>query len=271
MGIGKGVQYHTRQIATGFRSKINAIRVKEVCSATKGLPGNQRWGLLMAGWRTLWPDRMHLRGARLAAWVDLLVVDLGLLRAPVNRPVEVAPGIWRSNQPTPWRLRALARKGFKTIINLRGEGKSGAFHLERYHADQYGLTLHSLKLSSRRLPTLDQVRTLQNWLETAPKPLLLHCKSGADRAGLVAAICLLQQGEPADKVLSHLSLRYLHLRNASTGMMDHFVESYLKAQAQTGISFEQWLETQYDRDALSATFKPNPAFSWLTDRLLRRE
>lgn len=225
----------------------------------------------MAGWRGLWPARMHSRRARLAAWVDLLVVDLGLLRAPVNRPVEVAPGIWRSNQPTPWRLRRLQRAGFKTIVNLRGEGKSGAFHLERYHAQQLGLTLHSMKLSSRRLPTLAQVQQLQQWFREAPKPLLVHCKSGADRAGLAAAICMLEQGASAKDALGQLSFRYLHIRNASTGMMDHFIEAYGAAQAESGIGFDEWLETQYDRDALSKTFKPNPAFSWLTDRLLRRE
>jgi protein tyrosine/serine phosphatase len=225
----------------------------------------------MAGWRGLWPTRMHSRRARLAAWVDLWVVDLGLLRAPVNRPVEIAPGIWRSNQPSPWRLRRLATAGFKTIINLRGEGKSGAFHLERYHTEQLGMTLYSLKMSSRRLPTRAQVQQLQQLFREAPKPMLLHCKSGADRAGLAAAICLLEQDGTVDDALRQLSFRYLHIRSASTGMMDHFVEAYGKAQSETGIGFDEWLETEYDRDALSKTFKPNRAFNWLTDKLLRRE
>lgn len=224
-----------------------------------------------SGWRGLWPGRMHKRWARFAAWVDLLVVDLGLLRLPVNRPVEVVPGIWRSNQPTPWRLKALARRGFQSVINLRGEGKSGAFHLERYHAERLGLQLHSLKMSSRRPPTPEQLATVQNWLETAPKPLLLHCKSGADRAGLVAAISLLLAGEPPEVAARQLSWRYLHIRNASTGMMDHFVQSYADSGYARGLSYPEWVAQAYDREQVRRSFKLRSRLSWLTDRVLRRE
>ncbi|MDB2448835.1 sulfur transferase domain-containing protein [bacterium] len=214
---------------------------------------------------------MHNPWARFAAWLDLLIVDLGLLRLPVNRPVEVAPGIWRSNQPTPWRLKALARRGFRSIINLRGEGHSGAFYLEQYYATQLGLKLCSLKMSSRRPPTVEQLLTLQDWLDNAPKPLLLHCKSGADRAGLAAAICLLSQDQSPDVAARQLSWRYLHIRNAPTGMMDHFVQTYAQSGYLEGVRYRDWVSHQYNRDQTGASFKRSGRLSWLTDRLLRRE
>lgn len=222
-------------------------------------------------WRGLWPQRMDRRWARLAAWVDLLFVDLGLLRLPVNRPVEVTAGIWRSNQPTPWRLKALAQRGFKSVLNLRGEGRSGAFHLERYHADQLGLALYSLKLSSRRAPTVEQLQQLQVWLDSAPKPMLLHCKSGADRAGLVAAIALLQRGVEPDIAAEQLSWRYLHIRNAPTGMMDHFVQCYADQGYAKDISYRDWVEQVYDREQTRCSFRQSGRLSWLTEKLLRRE
>lgn len=223
------------------------------------------------GWRGLWPGRMDKTWARILAWLDLLVVDLGLLRLPVNRPQEIVPGIWRSNQPTPWRLQALAKRGFRSVINLRGEGRSGAFYLEQYHSRRLGLTLHSLKMSSRRPPTQEQLETLHDWLESAPKPLLLHCKSGADRAGLAAAISLLLQGEPPKLAAEQLSWRYLHIRNASTGMMDHYVHCYARDGFAQGINYLDWVSQCYDREQTRRSFRPGGRWSWLTDRLLRRE
>lgn len=226
---------------------------------------------LMSRWRAVWPGQMHRPLARMAAWADLLVVDLGLLRMPVNRPFQVAPGVWRSNQPTPWRLRALARRGFGTVINLRGEGHSGGFHLEQYHAAQLGLQLHSMKLSSRRPPTLEHLEALLNLFETAPKPMLFHCKSGADRAGLVAALYLIYLGRPVAEAKAQLSLRFLHIKSASTGMMDFFVESYEKANRESGITFSDWVHTEYDPAKMNKAFKSRPGSRWLVDRILRRE
>lgn len=227
---------------------------------------------LMARWRGLWPARMQNRWARLAAWVDLLVVDLGLLRAPVNRPVQIAPGLWRSNQPTPWRLKRLQRRGFATVINLRGAGHSGAYHLERYHCQALGLRLIDLKLSSRRPPTVDQVSQLKRYFDEAERPLLIHCKSGADRAGLVAALFLLFQGDTVEQVEQQLSLRYMHFRSAATGVLDHFLDCYKCDRAVSpSLTFNDWLEQGYDRNEVIRSFKPSGPARWLVDRLLRRE
>lgn len=226
---------------------------------------------LMSRWRSVWPGQMHRGPARLAAWADLLVVDLGLLRMPVNRPYQVAPGVWRSNQPTPWRLRALARRGFGSVINLRGEGRSGGFHLEQYHAERLGLQLYSLKLSSRRPPSIEHLEALLHLFENAPKPLLFHCKSGADRAGLVAALYLIYMGRPVAEAKAQLSLRFLHIKSASTGMMDFFIEGFEKANLASGVSFSDWMYTEYDRTDMIRQFKSRPGSNWLVDRLLRRE
>lgn len=222
-------------------------------------------------WRGLWPGRMHRFGPRLAASVDLLLLDLGLLRLPFNRPVEVVPGIWRSNQPTPWRLKALKRRGFKSVLNLRGEGHSGSFHLEQYYCQKLGLTLHSVKLSSRRPPTIEQLEAVLRILAESPKPLLLHCKSGADRAGLVAALACLQAGRSTQEAQKQLSLRYLHIRSADTGIMDFILEQYEQAQIDHNLTFQEWLETQYDRNQLMQAFKPSGPISWVLSRVFRRE
>lgn len=214
---------------------------------------------------------MHKRLPRFAAWFDMLFVDLGLLRFPVNRPVEVVPGVWRSNQPSPWRLKHLANRGFKTVLNLRGEGQSGSYHLEHYFCEQYGLDLHSIRLSSRRPPPVDRLLRVVSVLSDAPRPLLLHCKSGADRAGLIAAMAVLMERQDADLARAQLSFKYFHIKQASTGMMDHVIETYIKAHAETGVTLEDWVATQYDPAKVAASFSSSGVLTFLVDRILRRE
>ncbi|MBK8025175.1 MAG: tyrosine-protein phosphatase [Chloroflexi bacterium] len=43
-----------------------------------------------------------------------------------------------------------------------------------------------------------------------PKPTLIHCKAGADRTGLAAALFLMSQGTSFDQAAQQLSLKYFH-------------------------------------------------------------
>ncbi|MFC3853179.1 tyrosine-protein phosphatase [Salinispirillum marinum] len=208
---------------------------------------------------------------RLLTVCHLLFIDLGLIRLFFNRPAEVVPGVWRSNQPTPWRINSLAQRGFKTVLNLRGEGKSSAFRLEVEACQRTQVTLHNLKMSSRRPPTKDQLQALRQLFHEAPRPLLLHCKSGADRAGLVSALFLLWSGRPLDEAKQALSWRYLHIRHAATGMMDWFLLAYENAYRQTSVGFDEWLDNHYDREQVTRSFNPKGPLVWLVDVVLRRE
>ena len=53
-------------------------------------------------------------------WTELIFKDHGFLRIWWHNLHEVAPGMWRCNQPGPSRVRAAAGMGIRTIINLRG-------------------------------------------------------------------------------------------------------------------------------------------------------
>jgi hypothetical protein len=49
-------------------------------------------------------------------------------------------------------------------------------------------------------------------------------------------------------------VRYIHFWWGKAGILDMFLDSYGAAHAQTGIGFEDWLDTQYDPDALTLAF-----------------
>ncbi|WP_167855895.1 fused DSP-PTPase phosphatase/NAD kinase-like protein [Natronospirillum operosum] len=223
-------------------------------------------------WRDRLPERMHSRAGRFWAWLDMMVVDHGFMRPFFNRPEQVVPGIWRSNQPTPGRLRRLTeQQGIKAVLNLRGESTRGAYALEKHTCDELGLDLIDLHLASRRPPHPQQVEALLQVLDSAPRPLLLHCKSGADRAGLASALVLHLAGGSDDAVRRQLSMRYLHIRQAQTGVLDDFLERYLTWHAETGGDLAEWVQHHYDRAQVKREFKPSGWANVLVDRLLRRE
>ena len=108
-------------------------------------------------------------------------------------------------------------------------------------------------------------------LDSLDGPALLHCKSGADRAGLMAALYLLiKKGRPVAEAAEQLSFRYLHVKQAKTGLLDAFLAAYAPYEA-VGMGFFDWVDNVYDPEQLQAEFLSSSWADRLTDQLLRRE
>ncbi|MEM9431674.1 MAG: tyrosine-protein phosphatase [Pseudomonadota bacterium] len=234
-------------------------------------PLERAWKRWDADWRADWSRDLDAPGSRQRAAFDALVFDHGILRLLWTNRGEVVPGVWRMNQPSAARLERLAAEGLKTVLNVRGASDWGSYLLEREACARHGLVLIDHRLRSRGAPSVGQVLGLLNIFETAERPLVIHCKSGADRAGLAAAVCRLGAGHPPRLAAAELSLRFLHIRAARTGILDAFVEAYADAQEKTGVGFRTWVTDVYDREALKASFKGSRAGSFFVDRILRRE
>lgn len=105
----------------------------------------------------------------------------------------VVPGeVYRSNQPNATVIADYAaRYGIKSIINLRGkEEKAHWYKQEIAAAKTLGLTHIDFGMSASRELTLEEARQLTAILRDVPKPVLIHCRSGADRTGLASVIYL---------------------------------------------------------------------------------
>ncbi len=195
--------------------------------------------------------------ARRAAGWHYHWVDHGVLRLLWRNLHPLGPQVYRSNQPSARQLTALHDKvGLKTVLNLRGPSEQ-SFHLfEAEVCAALGITLVDLQLSASRAPTRAQFATLLELLQTLPRPLLIHCKSGADRTGMAAFIyALLIEHQPFDVARRQLSFRYLHVANSPAGIQDHILRHYEVALRATGIGFMEWVETEYDPGAIRASFK----------------
>ncbi|MFC4725171.1 sulfur transferase domain-containing protein [Glycocaulis abyssi] len=204
---------------------------------------------------------------------SLMWDDHGVLRRAWHNHRHVGGQMWRGNQPDPERIAWLAGQGFRTILNLRGVQPGRAYYdLEHWAAKKHGLTVIDLGWGSREAPYVERIERLTEVFNTIKYPAFMHCKSGSDRAGIVAVMYLiLHEGKPVEEAVSHLSLRYGHVKHGKTGMLDHFFQLYLDRNAQEPIDFLTWVRTEYDRQACHDGFMASWWGSILTERLLRRE
>lgn len=204
--------------------------------------------------------------------IDMLVFDHGVFRTVWRNEAEVAPGVLRSNQPDPRTIRLLASRGIRAVLNLRGATEYGSYLLESEACRAAGIDLVDLKFTSRALPSHDDILALDALFARLPKPFLMHCKSGADRAGFAAALyLLLREGASAEVALRQLCWRFLHLGSGNTGIMRFMIERYAADARRHPMSFREWAATRYDPAALSAAFRADRTASFVTDRVLRRE
>lgn len=201
--------------------------------------------------------------ARRAAWWHFQLLDHAFLRALWTNFDQVAEGVYRSNQPSPARLERYRDKGIRSVVNLRGFGQNSPLLFEREACERLGLEMISIDgFSARRLPGVAAIRNLERVFHTAPRPFVMHCKSGSDRAGLASALyLLLVEGRSAAEAARQLSWRYIHLTRADTGVLDHMIRVYAHEGEARGIGFSDWLDTGYDPEAIHASFH-----DWLKGR-----
>ena len=212
-------------------------------------------------------------GGRLRAYLDYLWNDHAYLRLAFSNAHWLSDELVRANQPWPFQFKAWARRGVKTVINLRGGFGAAFYALEQDACHRYGLSLRNFTVASRDVPTREQILGAKLLFETIEYPALMHCKSGADRAGLMAVLYMhFRHGHTIREALSQLSPRYLHVRAGLTGVLDYVFERYLAEGEPAGLSFLEWVETPaYDPAGIKADFRARWWGKLLADRLLRRE
>lgn len=200
-------------------------------------------------WERRWRTHVNVAPKDVETWrkarIYMLWFDHAVLRLFWTNEMRIAPGVIRSNQPTPGRLHRLKRRGVVSVLTLRGAGDKAHFTTERAYCAELGLTLHAIALSDKKAPPKAALQALIETFRSIEKPMLMHCKSGADRAGLASAIYLLAvEGKPLAEARRMLSLRFFHVKWSRAGVLDRVLDRF-EADAE-GRDFETWLEESYD-------------------------
>lgn len=252
----------------------------ELMAADRDIAGGQRRGVHRVVGHRPGPDitdgdvaaRLATPGLRFSAHMGLLFHDHQFIRVAFQNAHQIDGDMWRSNQPSPAQLKRWADRGIKTVLNLRGRSIKSWHVLERDACAKLGMDLVSFRIFSREAPWTSVPRDVRDMLNSIRYPALLHCKSGADRAGVMAVFYRhFRQGVPIREAVEQLSAKYLHVAAGKTGILDAYFAEYLASGAPRGLDIITWSENFFDPVAFKQAYQAGTVGSFVTDTLLRRE
>jgi uncharacterized protein (TIGR01244 family) len=160
--------------------------------------------------------RVFLRAAGLAMLVCVsgVIGYATMIGLTGNFHAVVAGEVYRSAQPSASDVARVQKLyGIRSILNQRGGDRDDAsFAAVAAEAQSLGIQQINFPMSdSRRLDT-DQMNQLIALMRDAPKPLLIHCKAGADRSGLASALYLAAiAGKGEREAEDQLSIAFGHV------------------------------------------------------------
>lgn len=94
---------------------------------------------------------------------------------------KINQNIFRSEQPKNTSDEELSILGIKSILNLRDDISDSAV------LSPINFELYNVKMDARKVDE-NQVKIALEIIKNAPKPILIHCKHGSDRTGLIIAM-----------------------------------------------------------------------------------
>jgi protein tyrosine phosphatase (PTP) superfamily phosphohydrolase (DUF442 family) len=160
---------------------------------------------------------------------------------------EVEPGrAYRCAQVRPETLQYIVNNYcVRTVINLRGENDYQEWYqLERLACESLGVKLIDIRMTTYELPYPQTLLALFDALKSVEEPVLIHCKSGADRTGMACALWRMTAlGEDQKTAAQQLSFVYGHFRSA-TPAMDQMVRMFVPDR--------RWIRKEYPKLRLAA-------------------
>ena len=169
-----------------------------------------------------------------------------------NLGVVDAGRVIRSAQPTSQLPFLITEHRLRSILNLRGGNPADSWYVAEVQTTQANdLAFYDLPLSATRRPNRRELLFLIDVFKRCPYPLLIHCKSGADRTGLASALYLMtRKGVSPEQAEGAFSLEFGHIPVAGTQHLHEPLREYadwLKSQRlpHTAERFRAWVKNDY--------------------------
>ena len=160
--------------------------------------------------------------------------------------------VYRSAQLPASRLDTVIQSyGIRTIIALLGS-ENGAlwYENEKAVAKRHQIQMLNIGFSSHELPEYSRLNQLVDALLSAPHPILLHCRRGADRSGMASAIALILNGTTSlETIKKQFSWRFgvIPFSNSIGIIFFNQYEKWLSAtgRSHSRDSFLDWIRNRY--------------------------
>ncbi len=173
--------------------------------------------------------------------------------------------VYRSAQPTAGLPGLVAEKHLATVLNLRGGSDADPWYAaEVANTRRLKVDFYDLPLVATVRPSRKQLLAVLDVLDRCKYPLLIHCKSGSDRTGLVSGLYLMsKKGIPPERAEAAFSLYYGHVPLLGTRHLHEPFREYadwLKSHqlAHTPERLKDWVAHDYRADDPLAEFVPVP-------------
>jgi protein tyrosine/serine phosphatase len=158
----------------------------------------------------------------------------GLLRYTGNVHAVEEGRLYRSAQLQGHQLeQVIAKYRIRSILNVRGASPGQSWYDDEIVVAKNLHVAHfDYGLSASDPLSAGQVDEVLELIQKAPRPILIHCQSGADRAGLVSALFLaVVAKKPINEAIGQLSLLYGHFPyfTSRTRAMDESFWVYINA------------------------------------------
>lgn len=179
-----------------------------------------------------WHNQKLIRCSLVAA-ACILAAIMGWWFLAYDNYHSVLPGeLYRSAQMDPKRLLDhAAHDHLATVINLRPETTQPWHAKEAMACSNHHIAYLDVPLIGDQTPSLEQINTLVETMRNARKPLLIHCKHGADRTGFAVALYLKTlRDQPEATAQRALSIRYGHSPLFKTKCFDKAFDDYCRRQ-----------------------------------------
>jgi protein tyrosine phosphatase (PTP) superfamily phosphohydrolase (DUF442 family) len=166
----------------------------------------------------------------------------------------LVPGrVYRCAQPSPEMLHRLVEQhGIRTVVNLRGCCEGFPWYEDECRATQeLDIAQEDVSMSAGRLPSPQSLRRLVEVLDRAAYPILLHCRRGADRTGLAAAVVVLLQSDAGlAEARRQMGIRFGHLALGRPAELDRLLDIYAdwlrgRNAEHTRLLFRRWALNEY--------------------------
>lgn len=199
-----------------------------------GSGGCRKFGMEMKSYSITFMNDQCLRKVLLTLLLIVVVgigADVLYLVAEHNFHVVTASQVYRSSRMSPAALtEVIQTHGIKSVLSLIGPSLTESNAVRLANADYFDVSI-----SDRHEVTAQELDKIVAILRTAPKPLLIHCKAGADRTGLAASLFHYAiEGKPAGQADEELTLFYGHMPPGlgfSTSAMDRSFWRYVNHHA----------------------------------------